>query len=80
MSKLNGILAASAVLSSNILVEMPDNKKRQPFLGLHKPNTRGIPNGIFDLPKPKLQTKMVRSGTPLSLRKRKKLLARITAK
>lgn len=78
-SSVVGILAAQATLAG--MLSGPEvSRRKQPFVGLAPPRTQGRETGLVEPPKPKLTTKMVRSGSPLSLRKRKKLLTRIQRK
>lgn len=69
------MLAAMTALASS--GRMDQKEAPYKFNGLMPKNTEGRVCG-YDPPKPKLGSKLVRHAPPLSLKKRKKILARIT--
>lgn len=70
-----GMLAAMAALASS--GRMDQKEAPYKFNGLMPKNTEGRVCG-YEPPKEKLRSKLVRQGPSLSLKKRKKLLARLT--
>lgn len=70
-----GMLAAMASLAVSGRLDQKEAPYK--FNGLMAKNTEGHVCG-YDPPKAKLGSKLVRQGPPLSLKKRKKILARLT--